>query len=81
MNLTKQQRRELRDQIAFERAEFERAYAGRSIAPFDREAIAHAIPRRYRHANGVIAFNLSDRFVRECQAQVPAMHKMIERQS
>lgn len=77
------ERRTLRDEIAFERASFEILYAGRRIVPFNREAVVRSIPQRYRAESqypgdpGTITINVSDAFVRECQARLPYMLRLI----
>jgi hypothetical protein len=75
------ERHQLQEQIAFERAEFEREYAGRSIVAFDRDYIVTAIPQRYRGGwNGrTIQIRLSDAFVRETLAMLPRMHRLLDR--
>jgi len=78
------ERRALRDEIAFARADFEIEYTGRRIVPFDREAVVRSIPQRYRAESqypgdpGTITVNVSDAFVRECQARVAYMRRLIE---
>jgi hypothetical protein len=78
------ERRALRDQIAFARAQFEIEYDGQRIVAFDREAVVRAIPQTYRAESqypgdrGTITINVSDAFVRECQARVAYMRRLIE---
>jgi len=78
------ERKALRDEIAFARAQFEVEYEGRRIVAFDREEVVRAIPQRYRAASiypgdpGTITINVSDAFVRECQARVAYMRRLIK---
>lgn len=62
-----EERRELQRHIAIERAIFERDFAGRKLAPFDREQIFASAVRRLDDRY----ISITDEFVRETQRRLP----------